>query len=227
MSSTSNSLIGKIKTYFLSNKLSRRVIDKIFYHNQKSFFDSIRSRNKNYDFTLITNNCIGGFIYKNLNLVYRTPTIWISMSCEDYVEFVKFLQYYLEQEITELESEAGYPVGMITPDNPEYKSIVINFVHYKSFSEAVEKWKNRIARINFDNIYYIMDFYQKYDDESILYEFNGLNLKSAVISDKFYEGIDNLYVADFDKSEHNTIFKNDGLSGKLLLDRWDYVSFLN
>jgi uncharacterized protein (DUF1919 family) len=34
--------------------------------------------------------------------------------------------------------------------------IIIYFVHYKTFEEAKTKWEERIKRINFDNLFFIM-----------------------------------------------------------------------
>lgn len=116
---------------------------------------------KNRNFTIISNNCWGGFIYQIFKLPYSTPTIGLFLFAEDYVEFCRNIKYYLSKQIIFIEKDKSkynnyilknYPIGKI--DNIE-----IHFMHYKSKEEAIEKWEKRKKRINWDNI--IFKFSQK------------------------------------------------------------------
>ena len=52
----------------------------------------------------------------------------------------------------------AYPIGTLG-------DIKINFMHYSSPQEAVEKWEERKQRINFDKIFVIMVERDDFDDE--------------------------------------------------------------
>lgn len=117
-----------------------------------------RFRIRNTDFTIISNNCWGGFIYQMLKLPYNSPTIGLFMYASDYVEFCSNIKYYLNQEMVFIEHKDSkyynefknkvkekYPIGKIN-------DIEIHFLHYKTEVEAKEKWERRKLRINWDNI---------------------------------------------------------------------------
>ena len=117
-----------------------------------------RFRIRNTDFTIISNNCWGGFIYQMLKLPYNSPTIGLFMYASDYVEFCSNIKYYLDQEINFIELKDSkyysefknrvkdkYPIGKIN-------DIEIHFLHYKTETEAKEKWERRKLRINWENI---------------------------------------------------------------------------
>ncbi len=49
----------------------------------------------NKDFTIISNNCWGGYIYDRYGLKYMTPTIGGIFFPDDYIKFISNLDYYL------------------------------------------------------------------------------------------------------------------------------------
>ena len=89
-----------------------------------------RRRLKNRDFTILSSNCNGTFMYYDMGLRYLTPTVNLSMSMDDFVKMAGNPKWYMEQEFTELEQENGYPTGQLG-------DIKIYFVHYKTFEEGV------------------------------------------------------------------------------------------
>ncbi len=108
------------------------------------------------DFTIISNNCWGGFVYQKYGLPYNTPTIGLFFTGHDYVKFCSRLEHYLSQSIQfipweasvlypDIKDSAPYPVGMID-------DIEVYFMHYHSEEEAVEKWERRKQRINWDKM---------------------------------------------------------------------------
>lgn len=122
-------------------------------------------RNKNIinkDFTIISNNCWGGMIYESYNLPKNSPTVGLYFMPSDYIKFVKNIKQYVNSDlefislenskwkdyIQKNDSKAGkYPIGRI-------KDIEIFFLHYHSEIEALEKWKRRCKRINWNKIIY-------------------------------------------------------------------------
>lgn len=108
-----------------------------------------RSRLKNKDFTLLTNDCMGGVILRDLGQDLRSPMIDLSIRPDDFVKLLEDFDNYIKQDIREVYYDSDYPVGMLG-------DIPIFFNQYTSFDEAVAKWKERIAGINYDNIVVVM-----------------------------------------------------------------------
>lgn len=124
----------------------------------KCFLRRLKINNK--DFSIISNNCWGGFIYQHFGLEYTTPTIGLFIYENDYVKFCKDLKYYLSLELEFIEvtqskyydkvtenqtKEITYPIAKLG-------DIEVFFMHYHSVEEAVEKWERRKNRINFDRL---------------------------------------------------------------------------
>lgn len=117
-----------------------------------------RKKIKNKNFTIISNNCWGGFVYQSYGLKYRTPTIGLFFMADDYIKFVYNLDEYLAidnivpisidaSRYSEYLKEKSYH-GVIGKLN----DIEIMFMHYNSIEEAIKKWNERKKRINKNNI---------------------------------------------------------------------------
>ncbi|MGD0941244.1 MAG: DUF1919 domain-containing protein [Terracidiphilus sp.] len=106
---------------------------------------------KDRNITIISNNCAGGFIYKDLNLVFNSPTIGLFFYSPDYIKFLKELDYYLAKELSftdksKYKGEFAYPIGLLD-------EIEIHFVHYKDETHARTKWDLRKTRILKDRLF--------------------------------------------------------------------------
>lgn len=120
-----------------------------------------RKKLLNPNFTIISNNCWAGHVYRYLGIPYSSPTIGLYFYAEDYVKLCGNLQYYMNQELKFISvKESRYredierfqhhcPVGNL--DDIEAVSL-----HYKDEDEAYEKWNRRKERIVWDNIFYKM-----------------------------------------------------------------------
>ena len=73
----------------------------------------------------------------------------------DFVYFCRYLSRYLSQKLTFIESSENYPIAILKGIPEETPDIKIEFVHYKTETEAAEKWYERSKRINYDNLYII------------------------------------------------------------------------
>lgn len=121
--------------------------------------DRLRLKNKN--FSIICNNCIGTLIYHKHNLPFLSPTINMQISPDDYIKFCDNLKYYLSLDLEEFKECDDSWFRSIGGDRIEFPvgrlgDIVIYFQHYKTFEEANRAWIRRKARINFDNLYFIL-----------------------------------------------------------------------
>jgi uncharacterized protein (DUF1919 family) len=119
---------------------------------------------RNQDFSIISNDCVAGGMYRKLGISYNTPTVGLFFFAEDYIKFLENFRYYIQKPLkfvqksrfpeVELLEISNYPVGLLGDD------IEIHFIHYKTEQEAAAKWKKRCKRINFSNLFFI--FVQKY-----------------------------------------------------------------
>jgi uncharacterized protein (DUF1919 family) len=114
---------------------------------------------KHNDFTIISNNCWGGFIYQSYGISYNSPTIGLYFMADDYIKFVSNLSGYLSNELKFIRPESSkykdilakessfgsYPIGKLN-------DIEIMFLHYKSEEEAYDKWRRRCKRINWNKL---------------------------------------------------------------------------
>ncbi|WP_052342635.1 DUF1919 domain-containing protein [Bacillus sp. EB01] len=141
---------------------------------------------KGKDFTIISNNCWGGFIYQSYELPYNSPTIGLYFMADDFLKFVSNLRYYLNSKLEfinpnnskyyeQLKTDkkfGTYPIGKL-------QDIEIIFLHYKSEEEALRKWVRRCNRVNLNKLLV------KFNDqngctEQHLIEFDNLPLKNKI-----------------------------------------------
>ena len=181
-------------------------------------------RLKNEKFTVIASNCSGTVMYYDLGLPYLTPTVNLSIEMNDFVKMIRNLEWYMEQEITEVHGQKYQcPVGMLG-------DIKIYFIHYSSFEEGVSKWEERKRRINWDNLFIIGSEKDGCTYETIR-EFEELPYKNKVFFThvEYPEFPSAFCIKGFeDRDELGTItnFKEQRLKRRYL-DDFDYVKFLN
>ena len=117
---------------------------------------AIRRRNgmrrelKNAEPSFLCPNCIGGILFHELGLQFRSPTVNLMMKQRDFLRFVLNLDYYLSQPLVFFENP-GYACPCAYADD-----ITIHFTHYHSAREAEEKWRERSKRINRENLFIFM-----------------------------------------------------------------------
>lgn len=192
---------------------------------------SLRKRNKNSNPTIVCNNCIAGIIYHNLGLKFTSPTINLSINGKDYLEFVKHFKYYSTCDLIEInDNTVNYPIGKLVARDETHQDILIHFHHYSSFDNAKERWIERYSRVNWDNIFYIWEFYDTIYDAKYMYEFDNLNLNNKIIlTHRKFNQLRNAFTITCYNNDQPVakILSYKKLSGKRYLDEFDYVTFLN
>lgn len=114
----------------------------------------VRARN----FTIITNNCIGSLLYKQLGMRFLSPTINIAIEDdEDYFAFCKDLRYYTACPLCDVSAEMRMPnpVGRLVPQDETHRPVDLSFVHYPTFAAAADRWVTRVERINYEKLVFI------------------------------------------------------------------------
>ncbi len=163
--------------------------DSFYLYKNNVYQEISRSRLKNKNFTIISNNCWGGEVYRDMGLPYQTPFVGLFLFAPCYIRLLNNLEGYLEGELTfaktsryefaNQQRKEGiwefYPIGLLGDD------IEIHFLHYSSDSEAREKWSRRLERVSWKqgNIFF------KFCDRGLcteqhIAEFDGLDFTHKV-----------------------------------------------
>ena len=197
-----------------------------------------RKRLKAKNFSIISNTCIGGVISNSLGEQQRSPTVNLVIYEEDFLQFCRHLREYaqcpLEKPTDEEQTQfqnLTYPVGIVR--GGALPDIKVFFIHYHSFEEAKEKWEKRFARVNYDNIYIVMDRGMDARDE-ILDEFHTLPYEHKVFfthkedKQRWPNAFRFSYYneADYKNAYMYTKIRR-GLLEYRVLDEFDYVQWLN
>lgn len=107
----------------------------------------MRAQLNNAEPTFLCPNCMGGILFHDLGLQFRSPTVNTMMLQTDFAEFVLDSDHYLAQEpIFFRHPEYEFPCARLG-------DIVIHFTHYHTEQEAAQKWKERAARIDRNNLF--------------------------------------------------------------------------
>jgi len=207
---------GLGKTMAIYSFLVKRAIKSRIY----------RMRLKNRDFTIISNNCIGGGIYQTLNIPYKTPTVGLFIYSEDYIKLLENLDRYLAMDLKFIkksrfpqasEIKKQYPIGTLNDE------IEIHFLHYKNKKEAMVKWNRSKKRINKDNLFFIYSDRDGFREE-FLTRYDHLPYKNKVFfTSKPYDHPFVVHVKDYDGEE--TVGDSD--RNKLYEKYLDIVEWLN
>ena len=130
------------------------ITDRNFRLNvkRKMYLCCLRKRLKNHDMTIISSNCIGGGVYNDLGLEFRSPFINLFIKASDYICLLNDLRGYMNEdlrfvkEVDPIYGNVDYPTAYL-------KDVKIYFMHYSTETEARESWERRKKRINWGNIY--------------------------------------------------------------------------
>ena len=101
-----------------------------------------RKQLMNKGFTIISNNCWGGHVYRFFAMPYDSPTIGLYFFSADYIKFVSNLRYYIEQDLTFIDyTESKYKDELLKNNQlnvpiGKLHDVEIVFLHYHSIEEA-------------------------------------------------------------------------------------------
>lgn len=134
-------------------RIARMGMAKLWEKIQKK---RMQSKLKSKEFSIISNNCWGSFIYQRYGLEYKSPTVGLYFLGSDFVKLASNWEHYFSCKLEfipwsessyyyALKDEVPYPVARLD-------DIEVYFMHYKSEGEAAEKWYRRVKRIKPDHI---------------------------------------------------------------------------
>ncbi len=183
------------------------------------------------DFTIISNNCWGTFIYKKFGLPYKSPFLNLVIFAPDYIELlenfsiealrkISFVDHKNSKHKDELISlgiyEENYPIGIL--DN-KYE---LHFLHYTSEEDAKDKWLRRVDRMNLDKLIFKFSDGDKFED-GMAKRFDDLKFKNKVFfSAKEFYGLKSVVTLEKFKGEDRV--RDEWKNSK---KEFDVVKFIN
>ena len=187
------------------NSEQKKKIKKIYF---KTTGKIKNKKLKVTDFTIISNNCLGGIFYRNNAIEYRTPTCGLAIMADEYIKFIYNLDYYLSiDDIKEIKIENSKYRDHL--EKVKYSGVIgkiddleIMFLHYDTIEEAKEKWNRRKKRINKDKIIY------KFNDQNLcgythLKKFDEFPAKYKIcFTAKKYDELNTIQLKQFEKYEY-------------------------
>lgn len=204
-------------------KFVKNLLKKIWQINRKRVTSKYRANIHNKDFTIFASNCIGGLLYHDLGLQFNSPLINLYLDSEDFIKFCEDPKKYLAMDFVECNDypDRDYPIGRLG-------DIDVNFVHYKTLEEGVQKWKERAQRINWDNIVVISTNRGGYNKEHEE-RFNKLPYKKVLFTNVKDDNPNHYYISGYDDLPDLGLITDptDRFSGKRVYDRFDWISFFN
>lgn len=193
-----------------------------YYLPQILFQKKQRRRLINKKFSLLTGNCMGGYIYHQLGLKFSSPTINMMITNKDFVKIIFDQKYYMELN----------PIPYEDPEYPGVPSallgdVVLHFTHYKNAEEGIDAWNTRKERIDYDNLYVIISDIDL-TEEDIARLQNAPVKKIVVMTSKNY-GFDHcLYLPVYEGQPHVGLLIGKTISGKWRFEKYfDFVKWLN
>lgn len=207
------------------NKLIRKIYKKIN-----------RVKNRNKDFTLIAQNCIGGVIYSDLGLEFKSPTINMFIEDENFVKLVGNLEYYMSIPATPVTDCYIDPIAnQIRYPKIAIGDIEICCLHYKNCDEAIAAWEKRRKRVNLNNVYVIGNSWNMHNNRHLVEELLKVTkYKTIVFTTEKYQYNECIQLpGDFWKLDERCVVRpniTDDVPGgykKYFETFFDYVSWLN
>ena len=137
-----------------------RAKGKLRRMKRERLISQMRGKLQNKEFSIISQNCIGGVFYHDMGLQFTSPTINLYFTCPDFVKFVQDLDHYLTLKPRMTWGEE-YPIGYL-------EDVAICFQHYDSCTEAMEKWEERKQRIDWEKVVVLCSDMEAFSEDTYL-----------------------------------------------------------
>jgi uncharacterized protein (DUF1919 family) len=112
------------------------------------------------NFTIISNTCWAGHVYRYFGLPYNTPTIGCGFFADDYLRFLSDLKGYLNTKLIMFPAEESRHYETIKTQPLKFQKcpygrlgdVEVRFAHYKTPEEALYHWEKRKERVNYNHL---------------------------------------------------------------------------
>ena len=191
---------------------------------RKWYLSRKRRKLKNKAPSILSSNCNGAMILHDMGCRFNTPTVNLYMLPEDFLRFLENPRRYLTAVPQQKQDkEHAFPVGTV-------EDITVYFMHYSSFEEARDKWVERSARVDMQQVFVMMTDQNGCTEEQIA-RFDALPYKNKVIfTHKPYPAYKSAcYIKGFENQKEVGVLSDNkpGFWKRRWLDDFDYVRFLN
>lgn len=196
-----------------------------------------RSRLRNRDFTIISNDCTGALMYRSLRMRKDSPTCDMTIGVYGFLPFCRHLKEYLSVPVDDPTEEdlkkfpgCKVPIGMLRGGNG-LPDIGLVFTHYKTLEEAREKWYRRRERVHYDNLF-VTVFWDDTAEESLLDEYEKLPYRKVIFTSledkaRWKDTFRFSFMGQDINADVFTYKKGTGLFRFRYLDEFDFVKWLN
>ena len=212
----------------LTSKRVMNLIKSWFAYRRECINRCNKKRLTNFTPTLICSNCTGGMIYHWLGLQFRSPFINLWMTNEDFLLALESFDDFINTPLLcdkKYSEQYNYPVGI------GFGGVRVFFMHYKSWEDAIAKWNQRVKRIDRDNMAVMLTNFNGFTcggGMSIIKRFEALPFKHKVIFvDRPIPDVGCAVHLKRWKPESRHVFNTQHIDGRLYLDQFDYVEFIN
>ena len=153
--------------------------------------------------SIISISCFGGFLYHRLDLPFASPTINLCFTQSDFIKFSISLPKYIDKDLEfdyknyEYESSQKFKYPVMKLDD-----IYVHFSHYPSVPDAIDKWKKRSEKIDYNNILVVMWS----DNEQDLQNFENIPYRKVCFTSFKSDIIDTIYLPKEDNREIWSMF---------------------
>lgn len=125
---------------FYIQKIGARVKNKRWDFFMKKESRKMRKQLINDNFTILSQNCAGGYMYSLLGKRFDSPTIYLYIIQSDFCKFCADLKYYLKQDLKFFKNPEDSKCPYAHLGNND-KMITIQFTHYATEHEARKQWE--------------------------------------------------------------------------------------
>ena len=135
-------------------KLKNRILEKnpIAVARRKR----MRTHLTNQSPSFLCPNCIGGILFHDLGLEFRSPTVNLSMNQRDFVKYVLHYDKYMAGQFEFFKhDEFICPCAHLSFGGLD--TIDVIFTHYNSPEHALEKWYSRSTKMDKDNVFVFLE----------------------------------------------------------------------
>lgn len=211
--------------------VSKAFVQPFAGHFRAKYLQRKRKKLTNKTVSIISNDCVGGIIYHDMNLRFLSPTVNLFFETDnDFLEYLSDIRHYSEQVPQPVKRDGkNYPIGEIKKNN---SGIIIHFLHYKSLEEAANKWIERGKRINYNNLFIIWhNGSVSGPDKESFERFQTIPQQKLLITGSNFnyndENVVKLKLYGKNYFPGKILIRKSKYSAKRFLDEVDYVSWLN
>lgn len=171
----SDKSIRRDVNYSLARRSILKVREIIGKKRRSNINININQKLEGIDFTIFSNNCLGGVFYHDAGRQFTSPTINTAFDGEDFIKFLERPHHYFSSVMKFIKWPGhNYPIARID-------DIEVRFVHYKSNEECEKKWHERAERIVWDNIFIVATNHDGMYQAKCLERFDKLPYKNKIM----------------------------------------------